>query len=81
MPRLTTSKNKAIMDIAQALKKVFKNYTQTTRKYAWKKVSGTKGQAEVQRLAVNPDRSLAPFEKLAFKEWVTEETLPTSPSS
>ena len=53
-----TSKQKAIEEIADALRKVFQKYSRGTRDKAWEKIISKKGQKEIEKLLVNPKHSL-----------------------
>ena len=68
-------KRQAILDIAKGLKSVFKDYTRPASKYAWERLTSTKGKAAVNRLIVNPDQPLNKFMKLAFREWLESGTI------
>lgn len=53
-----TGKINALVDMADALRKVFLKYSRSTRAEAWEKITSKKGQKEVEKLLVNPGRSL-----------------------
>lgn len=58
------------MDIAKSLKDVFRKYSRDTRETAWKRISSSRGDAEVHKIIVNPNKDLNTFAKLVFKEWL-----------
>lgn len=68
---MDSSRQKAVIDMASGLAKIFKKYTRNTRELAWHDLHQPDGQREMKKLLQNPDRSLNGFPKLAFKEWLT----------
>lgn len=68
-----TNLRSAIYDMANALKDTFKRHTRATRKKAWKKLSGSDGQRQMNKILDDPNRSLNMFAQLAFKEWLQLE--------
>lgn len=60
----------AIVDLVKAVKPVFKKYTRHTREEAWKDLTNKKGEQEMKKILVNPDRPINTFQKLTFKEWL-----------
>ena len=63
----------AIMDMIGALKGVFKDYSRTARKRAWKSLISAKGKREIDKILVTTSRPLAPFRTLQFSEWMLVE--------
>jgi hypothetical protein len=61
-----TTRVDAVMDIAKALQKVFKDYTLITRREAWKKIHGAKGEKLIQDLLTTPSQTLSPFRSIAY---------------
>lgn len=53
-----SSRTKAIEDMANALRDVFKQYTLQTRRSAFDKLMSRKGQEELRKLLMTPKRSL-----------------------
>lgn len=70
-----TNRQKAILDMASTLAKVFKKYTRNTRERAWEDLHKSDGQREIKKILQDPDRSLNGFPKLAFKEWLSSQQL------
>jgi hypothetical protein len=60
----------ALMDMAGALKKVFHKYSREARKQAWKKLTHGEGEKMVGYMLDHPDRSLNPFQRITFHEWL-----------
>jgi hypothetical protein len=54
----STNKQQAIEEIADAIRKVFMKYSRGTRDKAWEKLTSKKGIKEIEKLLVNPQRSL-----------------------
>lgn len=63
-----------VVDIAEALKKVFDKHAQANSRKAWKTITSKEGKEEVDKLIVNPKRSIAPFRSIPFKEWVDQQS-------
>lgn len=63
-----TNRQKAIVDMASSLAKVFKKYSRSNREKAWSDLTDEKGQREMKKILQDPDRSLNGFPKLAFRE-------------
>lgn len=59
-----TSKIDCVEDIAKALKKIFDDYSKSTREDAWKKITSVKGKKEVEKLLKNPSGPISGFRKL-----------------
>ena len=70
----TTGTQKAIEQIAKALADVFKKQQRQTRERAWKKLQTGEGKRAVDQLLNNPNRPLNQFPKLAFKEWLDNDS-------
>lgn len=60
----------AIMDMAAALKGVFKDYSRTARRRAWKSLISNKGKREIEKILTTTSRPLNPFRTLQFAEWL-----------
>lgn len=68
-----TNLKDAIVDIAKGLESVFRKYSRITRKKAWEKITSKKGEKEIEKILVNPQRQINTFQKLAtesFSEWL-----------
>lgn len=77
-----TNLKDAIVDIAKGLESVFKKYSRATRKKAWDKITSKKGEKEIEKILVDPNRQVNTFQKLAnesvdqkekilkFSEWI-----------
>ena len=63
----------AIFDMASGLKGVFKDYSLSARRRAWKKLTGSKGKAEIEKLLTNPNRPLNRVQILQFSEWLQDK--------
>lgn len=63
----------AIIDMANALRGVFKDYSLDARRKAYKKLTDTAaGKREMNNLLRTPSRSLNNIRSLQFAEWLTE---------
>ncbi len=60
----STKPIKAVMDMAEALARVFKRYTRSTRRKAWKQLTSPKGMHEMEQIVRTPTRSLNKFRTL-----------------
>ena len=60
----------AAVDMAAALKAVFKRYTLSSRRRAWKALARPDGSKEVMKLVLHPTKPLTAFRKLSFREWI-----------
>ena len=69
MARNSTPKD-AMLDMAEALKKVFKKHARGPREQAWKKLTHGEGKKQMDYLLVHPDHSLNTFHRISFKEWL-----------
>jgi len=65
-----SSSREVAVDIAKALKGVFKISSRRARKNAWRALSTGKGKAEIDKLVDNPDRSVNTISRLSFREWL-----------
>lgn len=65
----------AIVDMAHALSNSFKRYSINTRRKAWKSLSSSKGDKEVEKLIKNPNRPINTFQRLAFREWMESDSI------
>lgn len=54
----------AVMDFAAAIKRIFKNYSKSTREKAWHTITSKKGENEVNKLLREPDRKISSFRTL-----------------
>ncbi len=61
---------KAINDIVDVLKGIFKRYSRTARRRSWKSVTSKEGERIIQRIIVNPGVPTPGLNRLAFKEWL-----------
>jgi len=73
MPRQDSSKKQAVVDIAKALRDVFKGYTRHARGDAWKKILEPDTKREIEKLVQDPYRPLNMFQRITFKEWIDQE--------
>lgn len=69
----SSNTRKAVVDIADAVKGVFKNYTMNSRRRAWKAITSDKGDEEIERLVKLPSRPTTKFRFLNFAEWLNQE--------
>jgi hypothetical protein len=60
----------AQVDMASALKDVFKKYVRSTRKKAWDAITSKKGHEEMDKLITQPSRPISRFRALNFREWM-----------
>lgn len=72
MPLKSNSQDAAV-DIAKALRDVFKKYTYQTRKKVMETLERGKGKKEVEQLIIHPDRPLSFFRRLSFKDWMANK--------
>ena len=73
MAKQESSKKQAVVDMAKALRDVFKGYTRHARGDAWKKLVAPEGKREMDKLVQDPFRPLNMFQKMTFKEWIDQE--------
>jgi hypothetical protein len=59
-----TNKINCFMDLVEGIRDVFKDYTLSTRKKAWKKLNSAKAKVLFEQLLVNPNKSLNSFKSL-----------------
>jgi hypothetical protein len=57
-------RHKAQVEIAEALRGIFKKYSLTTCRQAWEKITSKKGEEQVQKLINNKSISLSAFHAL-----------------
>lgn len=74
-----TNRQKAIIDMAFSLARVFKKYSRYTREKAWEDLTKPDGKKEIKKILQDPDRSLNGFPKLAFKEWLCSQSQSSQP--
>ena len=60
----------ATIDLATALRNVFRNHTKNNREKAWNSITSSAGHKEIDKLIINPNRPLNGFNSLSFKEWL-----------
>lgn len=60
-----TNKIDCVMDLAKAIQDVFKVYSLSTRKEAWKRLNSAKAKDLFQKMLTTPSKSLSPFKVLA----------------
>lgn len=60
----STKPIKALVDMAEALARVFKKYTRSTRRKAWKQLTSPKGLHEMEQIVRTPTRPLSRFRTL-----------------
>lgn len=63
-------KRQARMDMAVAMRDIFKKYTRGARAAAWNSMCSKDGQDEMDKLLNNPSRPLSRFRGMSFKEWL-----------
>ncbi len=63
----------AAVDMASALRDVFKGYTLSSRRRAWKAISSDRGKLLVNRLVLHPTVPLTSFRRLSFREWLEQQ--------
>jgi hypothetical protein len=59
-----TNKVNCLMDLVESIRDVFKDYTLSTRKKAWKKLNSSKAKNLFEQLLVNPNRNINSFKSL-----------------
>ena len=70
MARSRSNIRQAIVDMAGALRGVFKDYVRQTRQKAWNKLITGDGKKTSEKLLNNPGRPLSTFRTLQFSEWL-----------
>lgn len=73
MTKSPTDPRKALYDTFKSLQDVFKAYSRTARKKAWRAVQTEEGKHRIRQLLNSPDRPLALSglpKLLDFKEWL-----------
>lgn len=63
-----SSKIKAIVELADAICRVFQKLTRHRRKAAWKAITSENGKKEMDRLITNPKLTLNRLRKLSEKD-------------
>jgi len=63
----------AQVDMASALRDVFKKYTRSTRKRAWKTITSDRGHREMDKLLIQTSRPVTRFRALNFREWIEKD--------
>lgn len=61
------------VDLAKAIRGVFKQNTQRANRSAWKAISSGQGKEEITKYITNPGRSLNSISRLRFSEWLEAE--------
>ena len=72
---------KAINDIVDVLKGIFKRYSRTARRRAWRSVTSSAGNKVIDRVINNPGVSTPGLDRLAFKEWLNDQELASQDDS
>lgn len=70
----SSDSRKAINDIVDVMKGIFKRYSRTARRRAWRSVTSNAGEKVIQRIINNPGVSTPGLDRLAFKEWLENQT-------
>lgn len=66
-----TDARPALSDIAYSLRDIFKKYTRSTRKIAWKAITSKEGDKLVDKIITNPSVPIVGLPRLLnFKEWL-----------
>ena len=73
MTKSRSNERQAIVDMAAALRGVFKDYMRDTRRRAWKKLTTGQGKKDIEKLLNQPSIPLSRFRKLVFAEWLALE--------
>ena len=60
----------ARVDMASALRDIFKKYTRGARESAWNSMCSKDGQQEMAKLLNNPSRPISGFRTISFREWL-----------
>jgi len=60
----------ATQDLARAVADVFKKHSLSVRRQAWNRFTSEEGHKEIQKLIINPKRTLNRFRTLNFREWI-----------
>jgi len=66
----SSNPSKAAIDGVEGMMNAFKDYTLSTRRKAWKMMSGNKGSKEISKILSHPVRSKSRFKNLSFREWI-----------
>jgi len=67
-----TNAKDAAMDMAKALRDVFKKHSLNSRKKAWSALTSKEGEKEMDKIIAHPDRPINTISKLSFREWIQE---------
>ncbi len=59
---------RAVVDLADAIRKVFARYSRATRDRAWRKITSQRGMREINNLLRTPGRSLNRFRSLTTEQ-------------
>ncbi len=71
----SSDNRQAVVDMATALRNVFKKYNRETRRKSWRALTGKKGQEEMTKLIRQTTRPVSHFRSLSFREWIKDETI------
>jgi len=69
----SSDNRQAVVDMATALRNVYKKYNRETRRKAWRALTSKKGQEEMAKLINQTTRPVSHFRSLSFREWILEE--------
>jgi hypothetical protein len=73
----SSDNRQAVVDMATALRNVYKKYNRETRRKAWKALISKKGQDLMAKLLNQTSRPVSHFRTLSFREWLNESQMPS----
>lgn len=72
---LKTNPKTAAVEMAKALKEIFKKYSLNSRTIAWDTLTSKKGQEKLRPVLIHPDKPINTIQSLSFKEWAEQRDL------
>jgi hypothetical protein len=72
---MAQNQKSALLDMAEALRKVFQKYTIVNRKRAWNALTSKPGDKAVQNMILHPNMPTNKFKQIPFSEWVAKRDL------
>jgi hypothetical protein len=71
---MAQNQKSALLDMAEALRKVFQKYSVVNRKRGWKALTSPNGDKAVQNMILHPNMPVNKFKQIAFSEWVEKRS-------
>jgi len=68
----SSDNRQAVVDMASALRNVYKKYNRETRRKAWRALTSKKGRDLMDKLLNQTSRPVSHFRTLSFREWLQD---------